>query len=479
MGVDDGLEVASPERQRWLIEQLAALIRRVGPAPLLHAPLVEPTPRFFPDAWQRDVAGAGAITRRLLDHARLESLELELEPFHNEAIDDDEHEERRYVVGFFRGIEGGVCQFGIHVPALDDPEYLAGVMAHEVAHAYRHHHRLAVEERAVEEELTDLTTVFLGSGCLTANLAERVIVERSPQYVSLRRSAGGYLSVEDFAFLIALQLRAREASDAEVERVEKFLGKSQAYCLRHALRELDDAGLDADALRGELGIGDEAIQAPHASGPPRPVVDLPGFSEPWGRLTFSAFPSRAVRFGVIGFGAGFVVGLCFARVSGGESMLFGLALGPLLGAVLGSRSKQGRCSEEDCRAAIPAGAEECPGCRRFVLGALPFPPARFNEGSNRRRRVRRLVGHRTKAFVAWGMLVSGALGVLLVGLTGSATYLLLPLLGALVGAAWGRRQRQDLCGGRECDAVVEPFVKVCPRCCAELWGEARSRLELL
>jgi hypothetical protein len=475
MGADASLGVPTPERRQWLVAQLRVLIEKRGPETFLGAPLLEPTPAFFPDPWQRDVGGASVIAQRLLDYARLEHLGLDLEPFRDGRLSE---EEPRYVVGFFRGIENAVCRFGIHVPALDDPEYLAGVMAHEVAHAYRAHHGLVQEQHELEEQLTDLTTVFLGSGCLTANLAERVVVERSPEYVSVQRSAGGYLSVEDFAFLMALQLRARGAVPRDVERLQKFLGRGQVYCLKRALQSLEEP-LPWLTLRAELGISESGSAEGFTQAPPRAPAVLPGFNEPWGRTTFATHRSRAVSMSALGFCAGLLVGGIFVRVRYGEPLFIGTSIGGLLGALLGHRLGAVRCADAECRAAIPRGARECPGCKRYLLGTLRFPPPRFNEGSNRRRRVRRLVGYRTASFASWGAVLAGYVSLLFIGLGGSMAWVWIMLPSAVVGAAIGRRIRQDLCGGRRCEAVVEDFVRVCPRCLAELSGEAHSRLELL
>jgi hypothetical protein len=126
----------SPKRTRWLIEQTALLISACGEAQYLDAPLLEPTPTFFPDGWAPDLEGARQITRRLADYARLDELEFEIVEFVN-VIEPDPDMPYRHVAGFFAGIENGTCRFGINVPALGDAEPLAGIMAHEVAHAFR------------------------------------------------------------------------------------------------------------------------------------------------------------------------------------------------------------------------------------------------------------------------------------------------------------------------------------------------------
>jgi hypothetical protein len=476
----DETGVPSLERQRWLLEQTRILLSAGGADAFLSAPLLEPTPKFFPDGWLPHIEAAEIITRRLLDYAGLDQLDLYVQPFLNEPSLPDEEEERpRYIVGFFRGIEDGVCLFGIHEPALEDPEYLAGVMAHEVAHAFRHHHQLIVANRDDEEELTDLTSVFLGSGALTANLAERVVVERSPDVVSLRRSASGYLSVEDFAFALALQLRARDGGQTEIERLMKFLGSSQAYCLRHALRRLDELELDQQTLRHELGITTTFERTTRAIGPARALPNLSYLARPWGRLAYSARQSRVGLGAGLGVVAGTVVGLMLTSPSDHYSIFIAMAVGPMVGAFWGRRPASGRCSNANCRELVPRHASECPGCKRYLLGTLDSPPRTFEEGSHRGKRVKRWIGNRRFAYASWGGVIAAYAVFILMGFDLSAAWLWIVPLTAIAGALVGRRVRIDSCGGRDCETILEDFVQICPRCLAEVRGEARTDLELL
>jgi hypothetical protein len=51
MGECDEASVPSPERQRWLIQQTRVLLSAGGVDAFLRAPLLEPTPKFFPEGW--------------------------------------------------------------------------------------------------------------------------------------------------------------------------------------------------------------------------------------------------------------------------------------------------------------------------------------------------------------------------------------------------------------------------------------------
>jgi len=61
--------------------------------------------------------------------------------------------------GWFSRIDRGRARFGIRPKEIDDPDAVVGIMAHEVAHAWRQSCDLVDPDRDAEEHLTDLTTV--------------------------------------------------------------------------------------------------------------------------------------------------------------------------------------------------------------------------------------------------------------------------------------------------------------------------------
>ncbi|HET7542604.1 MAG TPA: hypothetical protein VFK05_22190 [Polyangiaceae bacterium] len=56
----------------------------------------------------------------------------------------------------------------------------------------------------------------------------------------------------------------------------------------------------------------------------------------------------------------------------------------------------------------------------------------------------------------------------ILGLSGRLWGAWLALLGAAIGSLYGRRQRLDRCGGKECEAPLEAIVRTCPRCLGEV-----------
>lgn len=213
------------EDQHALGRELADLAVAMGPTWLLDAPILLPRPADFPDQWRPDLDGAELMLERLLTCAGLGDV-----PFTIDAYENDEAllagltgwHRTGGAAAFFAGrSDDGALRFGLDVRQLDDPESLSGVWAHEVAHAFRHVHGLVTADQELEEELTDLTTIALGFGCLTTNNAWRLRrkSELSGAYVRTETSTQrfGYLPLQAMAFALGLQVRLRLAEGRSVE----------------------------------------------------------------------------------------------------------------------------------------------------------------------------------------------------------------------------------------------------------------------
>ena len=66
----------APEQRTWLENALADLLRQSGMHTFVSMPLVEPTPRFFPDRWEDPLEGYDRVTRRLMQYAGLSDVEV-------------------------------------------------------------------------------------------------------------------------------------------------------------------------------------------------------------------------------------------------------------------------------------------------------------------------------------------------------------------------------------------------------------------
>jgi len=240
--------------QAWVVDELGHLIARCGRDRFLHAPLRLPTEADFPDPWQGDVASLDALLQRLLGYAGLEGLTLRLRRFAGDRSIDHVDAEGQAVYrhegaaawfgGLDRGFSGAhVAHFGCEERLLGEAgEALVGVLAHEVAHAFRHAHGLVRDGRDEEEQLTDLTTIYLGFGVFTVNNTHRYRTTSTGDLSATRAwSRAGYLSPETMSFALGAQLVARELSCWQTWRLMRWLEPNQRGYTRAALRALRPA----------------------------------------------------------------------------------------------------------------------------------------------------------------------------------------------------------------------------------------------
>jgi hypothetical protein len=268
------VEVLPDETVRaHLLDELAQLISAMGSETFLAAPMIEPSDRWFPDRWTPDEAGVQHLLRRLLDYASLASLTLvlEIDQFstpQGEVLLDGRAGGHAGTAAWFAGIRDGTCLFGVDTTQLADPVGLVGTLAHEVAHAYRHAQHLRIADPAIDEPLTDLTTVYLGFGILTANASQRYRSGRSgPGGSWYSRAEGGYLGMQALSYLLAAQVIARGTAPKSIART---LSPNQRACFTAACKELGAR----EALLARLGL------------PAAPPIEPPGT---WlGRLFGSA-----------------------------------------------------------------------------------------------------------------------------------------------------------------------------------------------
>jgi hypothetical protein len=377
------------ERRTWLLARLAELLRQADWQHFVCTPIVLPRPEFFPDRFTRSAAGVLRLVRRLFRYADLElGAEVELyegrppAPEGPVALGAAHHHEG--AAGLFLGIEAGVARFGADLALLDDPGGITATLAHEVAHAFRSHHALCVDDHDLEEELTDLTTVYLGFGVLSANAALR---HRSEQIHdgtfrsrwSVQRL--GYLSPQELCFALAAQLHVRGAGR---EAAQACLETNQASYLRAALRWLER---ERPALASELGL------PPRPSWPPpdrvatltraledthdelerdEPVAPAtPVKAANAGRPVFRVWRRSRADHALLAMPVG-ALGLlaCVGAAMLHEAWI--LAVLAVTGVVIGrlGRRRRPRCSEPECQARLTRAATTCPGCGGTVAGDI-------------------------------------------------------------------------------------------------------------
>ncbi|MFO0598842.1 MAG: hypothetical protein U0228_26280 [Myxococcaceae bacterium] len=364
--MSDWARLPDETERAGVMQGLRDLVRAGGAADFLHRPVLVPSEAHFPDEWRADLDGARAMLARVLAHARLGDA-FDLVESTSPARDDG-----KSVAAWYAGKERGRLQFGLDPSMLDDAESLAGALVHEVAHAWRDTHGIHREERLTEEQLTDLTAIFLGGGVFVANNTFRFETGHVDGQLdhSFRRSAQlGYVSPGVASFALAVVLRAR---DAGIEVVEDALERTQRGLVEEALAALPDA----NEVRTALGIAQVPPPAKWELPAPAKLPATPKLVSPHPdplllgrRGSERLVEDRGSEFGLVG-----------ALASGGALWAvttFGVDLQPpvMIGAVVasaiaaffvGKRLHVERCPGKDCRCPLKPDELVCPACGLVV-----------------------------------------------------------------------------------------------------------------
>ncbi len=357
-----------PEERAALLDALAELISKHGCADFVRGPIHRATPESFPDGWAPTPEGVEAMIRRICSWSRVAMKDIEIEAFEPEAVEthgaDGEWSYQRHgAAAWYAGHDEGTLFFGVAYDQLEDAEALAGVLAHEVAHAWRDARAVMVDDDELEEQLTDITADFLGYGVLTSNNAFRHRSSGGIEGTRTATSDGGYLSPQAHSFLLAAQLAARGNPRAERSAVREALDRTQRAALDAALALPE---LEPSALRKRLAIG-EPEQWPEPEPRPHLPVAVVQALDPGGDDEDEA-PQRDPSD-------------VAARVTKSSTLMFGLAvtiasvplalmISPLVLAVvpvgffIGSRLGSVRCSA--CDMVLKADEARCPQCGRTL-----------------------------------------------------------------------------------------------------------------
>ncbi len=378
------------ERRAWLLESLGELLRRADGSHFVCAPIVLPTPAFFPDRWTRSVAGVERLLRRLFAYADLDELTPTVQLYEGEPPEPRGSGELMHhegAAGLFLGIEDELAYFGADASLLDDPGGITATLAHEVGHAYRAHHGLCVADRELEEPLTDLTSVFLGFGVLAANAALR---HRSgitgDTFFASRWSVSrlGYLTPQELCFLLAAQAHLRGPERAPVKPLLEHLEANQAGFFKESLKWLQRERPD---LVTTLGL------PPRSSWPPldslaaltRPfdethdetevdlVVAAPAAPAPSnvGKPVFRVWKRPREQQFTLCLGLLVPAFLAALAVSSSPILVIVVIAVTVPGMHLAGRYLQPRCSDPDCGAKLTAlMATTCPGCGGTIRGDI-------------------------------------------------------------------------------------------------------------
>lgn len=238
----------SPDEQARIIEQLGVLCRQCGPERLLDARILRPRPDDFPDPWSATEQGVGILARRLLKHTHLHQLAVKVQLYDHRTIGGPHYDAPAWFAGIDRDASGQLTAvFGVHRDTMVEPNRLVATMAHETAHCFRRFHGIEVTPLDVEEQLTDLTTIYLGFGVLCTNGALLVRLHGGARSTS----RSGYVAPQVLAFALAAQVVARDWGRLKQIGLTQWLEPDQRVYFKRALKALR---ADPKELRRLLGI---------------------------------------------------------------------------------------------------------------------------------------------------------------------------------------------------------------------------------
>lgn len=374
------------EEREWLLARTAELIAAAGWQHYVSAPLLLPDERSFPDRWTPDVRGLRLLALRLLAYAQLEQLDVDIEVFQADRATELDAHGHEHVTGhqgaaaWFAGIEDGVCLFGCDVAQLEDPIGVVGAMAHEVAHAFRRFHGLEVDDRDLEERLTDLTTVYLGFGVISANAALRhrsAGVGGSLFTHQWSRNQLGYLPAVAMSFALAMWWLVRGADPAGTKQIQRVLEVNQGTWFRESLgwlRKLPSGLASVLELpakeRWPKPLEPSMVAVRERPGEHADEDELEDEDEPelaegvvfrlLKRRPWEQSPGMLARIGGIAVSGWF---------TGTPALGVASTLGALAWLTWGATWTD-RCSDPTCDHDLGESDTVCPGCRRQIAGSI-------------------------------------------------------------------------------------------------------------
>lgn len=381
-------ELPDPERRVWLLDALTALVAQAGREHFVCAPIVLPTPRHFPDRYSQDRGGVRRLLRRLHRYADLDDLRPHVDLFDERPPDLHglvRAERHEGAAGLFLGLEGDDAYYGADRNLLGDPVGLTAALAHEVAHAFRARHDLACDDLAREEPLTDLTSVYLGFGVLSASASLRHRARMRDAFASEWSTQRlGYLAPSEHCFLLAAQAHVRGPERADPRELAAHLGPNQAASFRAALRWLAEHAAD---LPTRLGLPDRAAWPPQDSldeltsplpdqpdeaPAPTPTAPRPNLGRPVFRVWRRPGADRYLP--ILSILIATVVLVFILDEPAVQVVTLVVAAAAI---VRTGRYRIPRCSDPACRTPLPLPNGVCPRCGGAIRGDILHADARL------------------------------------------------------------------------------------------------------
>lgn len=192
--------------REWIDRRWHWLCRQFGEDRARRAQVILPRPEFFPEPYAGTVDDADILLCRVARYMALDPSTVTLQLY---------TEDRPQVEGYHEGSSGlyfvadGLFHICIETRTLEDPAVLVATLAHELARVHLLGHGRLSGEESDHEPLTDLLTVFLGLGVITANAVLRESYWQVAHEAGWSMRRGGYLSMAMYGYALARFVQVR------------------------------------------------------------------------------------------------------------------------------------------------------------------------------------------------------------------------------------------------------------------------------
>jgi len=363
------------------------------------APLLEPTPRCFPDPWRGGTSSLEALLRRLAIHAGLVTNDPEDLTF---AITVERPRDDMPKIGpdggmAFEGLtrddHGHPCaRIVVQEVTLRDAKWAGAVAARTVAAiwiARRDAMRsgggtVALDANGVaEQRRIDLASIVLGFGVLTT--------DASLQYVAGQRGGRklGVTPAPVMAFALAVWSTSRGSSAQAHKQIAGRLGTTQSRAYLAASRWLNE---EVEDVADVVGLPPRETWAPARrlddlleAFPPATVADETPVEEDRGvvgrnvgKPVFRLERRLTSRLFRLVIPAAFLLGGALSRLGASTSLVVPALAGcAIVMLMLSALVKESICSDPRCGARLDEKAETCSRCGGLVAGTIRDPRERL------------------------------------------------------------------------------------------------------
>lgn len=232
-----------PDTRAWIDRRWAWLVREFGGKTLRSVSVILPTPHFFPAEYAGTEKDVRVMLDQVCEYMRVDPGAVELalydegggtaEEFHGSA--------GRYVE------RNGSIRIGLEVSNIGDPLALVATMAHELGHVHLIGGRRVTAADQDHEPLTDLLTVFLGLGVISANSVIRESNWQAGNSYGWSMKRQGYFTMPMFGYALALFTRDREEDrPAWVRELRGDVRAAFDQSVRYLERGGDGEGIEPD-----------------------------------------------------------------------------------------------------------------------------------------------------------------------------------------------------------------------------------------